>query len=172
MTSELLIGCGNSRDKRMSRHTGPLVWSNLTTLDFSPDAKPDVVHDLEVLPYPFEDNSFDEIHAYEVLEHTGQQGDWKFFFAQFGEFYRILKPNGCMFITIPTWNSMWAWGDPSHKRVLSLASFTFLVQEEYTKQVGNTSMSDYRETWKGDFRPVFHEIDGDTTRVALLALNK
>lgn len=170
--TELLIGCGNSRDKRMSKQGDPPGWSNLTTLDFSADCGPDVVHDLEVLPYPFADNSFDEIHAYEVLEHTGQQGDWRFFFAQFGEFYRILKPNGCMFITVPTWNSVWAWGDPSHKRVLSLASVTFLSQVEYTKQIGKTSMSDYRETWKGDFQPVYHEIIEDTTKIVLVAANK
>jgi len=66
--TELLIGCGNSRDKRLMRLGDTKEWSCLTTLDFSPDAKPDVIHDLEVLPYPFEDNSFDEIHAYEVLE--------------------------------------------------------------------------------------------------------
>ena len=29
---------------------------------------------------PFGDDAFDEIHAYEVLEHTGRQGDWRFFF--------------------------------------------------------------------------------------------
>ncbi len=29
----------------------------------------DVVHDLEITPYPFPDNKFDEAHIYHVLEH-------------------------------------------------------------------------------------------------------
>lgn len=30
----------------------------------------DVVHDLEVTPYPFQDDSFDEIYTSMVLEHV------------------------------------------------------------------------------------------------------
>jgi hypothetical protein len=66
--TELLIGCGNDRKKKVRFSEVPDEWTNLTTLDIDPEAKPDVVHDLNVLPYPFEDNQFTEIHAYEVLE--------------------------------------------------------------------------------------------------------
>ena len=105
---ELLIGCGSNIDKRLAleNHFG---WGNLVTLDINPDHNPDVVWDLEKLPLPFEDNEFDEIHAYEVLEHTGSQGDYKFFFAQFHEFWRILKKDGVLFVTCPLWNGKWAW---------------------------------------------------------------
>lgn len=148
---ELLIGCGNSREKKVHGSWGPSEWSNLTTLDIDPSTKPDVVHDLDVLPYPFEDNSFDEIHAYEVLEHCGRQGDWKFFFAQFYEFWRILKPGALFVGTIPMWNSPWAWGDPGHTRVITKGSLIFLDQREYA-QIGETAMTDYRPWWKGDFQ--------------------
>ena len=151
MKTELLIGCGNSRQKRMHPEGASAEWSNLITLDFSEDCRPDVVHDLEDLPYPFEDNSFDEIHAYEVLEHTGNQGDWKFFFDQFSELHRILKPDGCLYASVPNWQSIWAWGDPSHKRVLSPASLVFLNQAQYQQQVGKTAMTDYRSYWAKNF---------------------
>lgn len=124
-------------------------------MDINPDHKPDVVHDLMVLPLPFADNTFDEIHAYEVLEHTGQQGDWRFFFAQFMEFYRILKPDGSLFATCPAPDSDWAWGDPSHTRIVHPLNLTFLNQPEYTNQVGKTPMSDFRFVFSGDF-----EVDG------------
>ena len=82
MKRELLIGCGSSHRKNLT-FDGTYEWSNLTTLDYNSDHNPDIVHDLCKFPLPFEDNVFDEIHAYEVLEHTGQQGDYKFFFEQF-----------------------------------------------------------------------------------------
>jgi SAM-dependent methyltransferase len=150
---ELLLGAGSSRTKKLSVN-GRSEWSNLITLDINADHKPDVVWDLEDLPLPFPDNEFDEIHAYEVLEHTGQQGDYKFFFAQFSELWRILKPGGFLIGTCPSRNSPWAWGDPSHKRVVQRENFVFLDQTEYTKQVGVTPMSDFRYFYKADFSAV------------------
>ena len=169
MKTELLIGCGESREKKMSLKADEGKWNNLTTLDFYPESGADVLHDLEVFPYPFEDNSFDEIHAYEVLEHTGQQGDWRFFFDQFAELYRILKPGGYLLGTVPAWNSLWAWADPSHKRVLSHGSFVFLSQDQYIQQVGKTPMTDFRHYWKGDFVPVYQHMAGEHFQFVLQA---
>ena len=127
-------------------------WSNLTTLDNNPACNPDVLWDMDELPYPFEDNTFDEIHAYDVLEHTGTQGDYVFFFKQFEEFWRILKPGGWFFATIPHWAGMWAFGDPGHKRVIAPGCFTYLSQTEYDKQEHFTKMTDYRSIYRGNFR--------------------
>ena len=150
---ELLIGAGSCRKKKLVPF-GRDEWSNLTTLDFNADHKPDVVWDLENLPLPFEENQFDEIHAYEVLEHTGHQGDFRFFFAQFSDFWRILKPGGWLIGTCPSAQSIWAWGDPSHKRIVQAANFVYLDQTEYTRQVGVTPMSDFRNIYKADFERV------------------
>jgi predicted SAM-dependent methyltransferase len=78
------------------------TWINLTTLDFNSDHEPDFVHDMNKLPLPFDNDTFDEIHAYEVLEHVGKQGDYIFFFAQFSDLYRILKPNGLLVAMSPS----------------------------------------------------------------------
>lgn len=137
------------------------------TLDNNTFHSPDVVWDLEVMPLPFEDNAFDEIHAYDVLEHTGQQGDWKFFFKQFSELWRISKPNGLIMIIVPSVKSVWAWGDPSHKRVLPPENFIFLSQKEYEKQVGKTPMSDFRFFYKADFEILSLYTDNDATRIIL-----
>jgi SAM-dependent methyltransferase len=162
---ELLIGCGTNRDKRMGV-AGQGEWSGLVTLDIEPSLNPDVVWDLNDLPLPFEAGAFDEIHAYEVLEHVGRQGDWRFFFAQFDDFHRILKPGGYFFATVPSWRSPWAWGDPGHTRVLMLESLTFLSRESY-EQVGTTCMTDYRPFYKGDFRICGASDDGQTVRFIL-----
>lgn len=151
---ELLIGCGNSRRKHVSFEAIPAEFQNVTTLDIDPNCGADVAHDLNALPYPFADDSFDEIHAYEILEHCGRQGDWRFFFGQFAEFWRILKPNGYLIGTCPMWDSPWAWSDPGHTRVLTKHSLIFLSQAEYANQIGKTHMTDYRAFYKGDFETV------------------
>lgn len=152
--SELLIGCGNNRQKRVKHGSVPHEWTDLTTLDIDESCKPDVVHDLNVLPYPFGDNSFDEIHAYECLEHIGTQGDWKFFFDQFAELHRILKPGGLLCGSVPAWDSPWAWADPGHTRVIPKESFYLLYQPLYEEEVGKTSLTDYRPFYKASFEPL------------------
>lgn len=158
---ELLVGCGNNREKKFSLPEMPKAWSgDLITLDWDDTCRPDVVHDLNNLPYPFDDNQFDEIHAYEVLEHCGTQGDYRFFFDQFSEFHRILKPGGYFVGSCPNWDSPWAWGDPGHTRIISPECMIFLVQSEYDTQLGKTAMTDYRFCYEADFHPVAkHEMD-------------
>lgn len=170
--AELLIGCGNNKSKKVTFDAIPAHWTELTTLDIDEAARPDVVHDLEDLPLPFDDDMFDEIHAYEVLEHTGQQGDWRFFFNQFYEFWRILKPGGYLIGTCPMWDSMWAWGDPGHKRIINEGSLVFLSQKEYRVQVGNSAMTDYRAYWDGDFDLIAKHEDGDTFGFVIQAIKE
>lgn len=159
---ELLLGCGSRRQKNIALTENQREFhEGFVTLDINPDHKPDIVHDLNDLPYPFKDNEFDEIHAYEVMEHVGTQGDWRFFFAQWEELYRILKPDGQFYGTSPLWHSPWAWGDPGHTRVIQAESLVFLSQEQYTKQIGVTPMTDYRFCYKGDFEPLSIQPVGD-----------
>lgn len=158
--SELLLGCGNNR-KKVIAQPGNTDWHDLTTLDLDPNCGADIEWDIERMPLPFEDERFDEIHAYHVLEHTGRQGDYRFFFAQWSEFWRILKPGGMVCGVVPSPRSPWVWGDPGHVRHLPPEALTFLDQSEYTKQVGVTAFADYRYLYKADFEPVWHEIRED-----------
>jgi SAM-dependent methyltransferase len=159
--AQLLVGCGNGR-KRLISVDGTLNdFDNLVTLDMNPACDPDYVWDLRHLPYPFKDSQFSEVHAYEVLEHIGAQGDYKTFFAQFDEFWRILKPDGLMFVTVPMWDSVWAWGDPGHTRVINVGTITFLSRKMYDN-VGSSPMSDYRNDFVGDFQVL--SIDESTDR--------
>lgn len=146
---QILLGAGSSRVKKMAL-TGRSEWDGLVTVDFNSDHTPDVVHDLNVFPYPFENDTADEIHAYEVVEHLGQQGDFKSFFAFWSEIWRVLKPGGVFLGSSPNWDSQWAWGDPGHTRIISAACMTFLSQPNYA-QVGITPMTDYRFCYRADF---------------------
>lgn len=198
MYRELLLGCGARLEKERSLptameiranheyvHGAPrnLSWQGLVTLDINIDHKPHIFFNLERIdgqacnriPDPSgvgkcPPNYFDEVHAYEVLEHIGRQGDhWKFF-AQFEEFHRIMKPDALLFATCPSWSSLWAWGDPSHTRIINSGTLAFLSQAQYREQVGRTAMTDFRYCYKADFEPVFVVDDGETFRFVLRAL--
>lgn len=152
MKRTLLLGAGFSRERRMGPAglTGAAgTFENVTTLDNNPDAKPDLLADLSDGADLARLRSncremFDEIHAYEVLEHCGAQGDHVLFFFQFCTFWHILKPGGYVFATVPAWDAIWAWGDPSHSRVINEGSLVFLDRKQYAAQLGRTPMSDYR----------------------------
>lgn len=139
---ELVLGSGpRGATKKIFEPNRP--YENPVTLDLMASNKPDVVHDLNNTDLPFQDEEFDEIHAYEILEHVGRQGDWQFFFDQFNEFYRILKPGGRIFITVPQETSVWAWGDPGHTRVLPKEVFSYLDKDNYGTGDARTDYSAY-----------------------------
>lgn len=145
----LLLGAGSSTDL-VIRPVGADEDVDITTLDVNPAHKPDVMWDLNWLPWPPKTGLYDEVHAYEIFEHLGRQGDAHAFFDTFEECWRLLRPGGYLIGTVPQWNSVWAWGDPSHTRVISAETLFFLDQTNYA-EVGQTPMSDFRGIWKGDF---------------------
>ena len=159
--AELLIGCGNHRTKILRPPEGPSEWTDLTTLDNDPNCGADVEWDLERLPLPFAADTFDEIHAYHVLEHQGRQGDFRFFFAQWSEFWRLLRPGGVFCGIVPSPGSPWVFGDPGHTRFIPPEQFTYLDQREYDKQVGVTAFADYRRVYRADFDLLHSQVQNE-----------
>ena len=150
----LVLGCGNRRDSSLI---------NAVYLDIDPDCKPDVVHDLTKHPLPFKDEEFNKIYAVHVLEHLAYQGDVEFFFREFEEYWRILKPEGRFIGVCPLAGTKWAWGDPGHRRVIQKETLLFLDRDMYN-QVGVTTMGDYRYLYKkGNFKVVdYQEQNGNS----------
>jgi Methyltransferase domain len=181
----LLIGCGHARDKRLEPllfvgKSGEAItreWRGaLETLDYESPCAPDIVWDLEKFPWsrragePLPDSHYDEIHAYEVLEHLGQQGDYRAFFATFAEIWRLLKPGGYLCATCPSRRSDWLWGDPGHRRVVLPCSLIFLNQRAYAVQQGQSTMTDYRAVYKADFDTISSIDTRDTHQFILRAV--
>ena len=170
---QLLLGCGHSRAKKLWVQ-GDEGWRDLVTVDISPDVGADIVWDLW-RGLPFADDSAEEIHLYDVLEHTQAQGDWRGFFFEFGEFWRVLKPSGLLFGICPRWDQKFAWGDPGHTRVIQPETLTLLSHEIYAQQLDGppetrTNRTDYRHVWRGDFDLVFSQQDEVTWSFVLRAV--
>lgn len=148
MQKALMLGVGTAPPIR--RIKGPdsaseeeTKWS---TLDISEEANPDYVFDLEDLETQFRlpGGPYDEIHAYDVLEHFGRQGNYHGFFNTFKALHQALVPRGLLFLTVPEHNSEWTWGDPGHCRVIQPQTLAYLVKDHY-KQLGRTRCTDYRK---------------------------
>ncbi len=163
----LLIGCGNSRVKKL-QIDGKAEWSGeLTTIDMNPDCGADVVHDLEQRPLPFPDDTFDEMGAYDVLEHIGRLGDWKGYFDEFAEYWRIMKPGGTFGVIVPIGPD--ALADPGHTRFFHENHFGFLSQKFYADCLAREMpVTDYRWYWKRDFEIVTLVKEGNHHLCALL----
>ena len=163
--ASLLLACGNDRSKQIKRSEDD-DWSQpLTTIDIDPNCGADIKWDLSKtgIPHcrlPFDDDTFDEIGAFNVLEHWGSQGDWKFYFTEFAEYWRILKPDGVMLIIVPI--GVDALADIGHTRFFSMDSFKFLAQKWYEIELGKgKNVSDYRWFWKHNFETLHLENIGN-----------
>lgn len=181
MKNILVIGGGFTSGKRLDPHTlqfaAPVELpgrDNVTTIDSNKECRPSFVWDLNVTPWPINkpihSHAYDEVHAYEVLEHLGKQGDADSLFAHFGECWLALKPGGLLLASVPSFKSMWAWGDPSHTRVITSGTITFLMRKQYEMQIGRTSMSDFCSKLIGNWELVAHQDDGESYRFVLRAL--
>ncbi len=91
-------------------------WENVDIVDFGNNH----VHDLEVMPWPFPDNYFDEVKAIDILEHIDKV------VPAINEIIRITKPGGQILIQSPNAKyPEYVWIDPEHKRGFADRSFDY-----------------------------------------------
>ncbi len=99
----LNLGCGNNK---LPGYTNVDAYGN-----------PDQVWDLNVFPYPWDNDSVEVIEMCHVLEHLE---DWWYAFK---ECARILKPGGTLHIRVPDESSRTALTYRDHNHIFSLYSF-------------------------------------------------
>lgn len=81
----------------------------------------EVVHDLDRLPWPFEDDSADFLLATDVFEHVSDA------IGFMTECHRILMPNCHLRLHTPHWRSADAFTDPTHKRFPTEHTFDYWI---------------------------------------------
>jgi ubiquinone/menaquinone biosynthesis C-methylase UbiE len=114
MKNRLNIGCGRSIEKES------------INLDFIKLPGVNVVHDLNKFPYPFKDNTFDEVFADNVLEHLNDLQ------KTLEELSRISKKEGVIEIIVPLAPTMHAFRDPTHKLFFTYRTFEYFTEDTKT----------------------------------------
>ena len=86
-------------------------------VDVSPACQPDLVYDLESLPWPWGDDSVDHVLFNHSLEHLGQ--DSRVFLGMMKELYRVCKHEARVQINVPHPRHDHFIGDPTHVRPIT-----------------------------------------------------
>jgi len=82
-----------------------------------------VMHDLRVFPWPFKDDSIDEIHMDQVIEHLPDT------VRTMEEIHRILKKTGTAKICYPWYRAYGAFGDPTHIHYFNDRMIEYFIEE-------------------------------------------
>lgn len=90
-------------------------------VDVNPRSEADVIHDLDRFPYPFDDDSFDEVICSDVLEHIDDP------IGAVCEIHRILRDGGLVRIRGPFPSGSNLHTDLTHRRAFTSRSFDYFI---------------------------------------------
>lgn len=100
---------------------GELYMDGATNVDLYAD-RADVRHDLQSFPYPFPDDSFDEIYALNIIEHLDDV------IGAMREIHRI-GVHGCLVsIRVPHFRSASLYEDLTHKHGFAWKTFDIMLE--------------------------------------------
>lgn len=125
---KLNLGCGNNK------------LPGFVNVDYFKECEPDVLHNLDTLPWPWADNSVDEIRMIHSLEHIG--ADSQTFLGIMKEIYRICKNGSTLIIHVPHPRHDNFIGDPTHVRIITpqlLSLFSKKLNLEWKRLGGANS---------------------------------
>ena len=116
----LNMGCGYN-----------LLGEDWTNVDKFPLTEGVFIHDLETFPWPWPNDSVEEVRMNHVLEHLGQTVDsylnvWK-------EIYRVCKDGAMVKVVVPHPRHDDFINDPTHVRMITPESLNLLSKKECRK---------------------------------------
>ncbi len=92
----------------------------------------DIVHDVNIRPWPIPDNTFDLTFGNHVLEHVTD------ILATLGELHRITKPGGHVLVQVPYFRCVDAFNDPTHEHFFATQTLDYCIE--------GTKLSEYHYT--------------------------
>lgn len=133
----------NGQELKLDLACGDNKREGFFGVDFIKTDSTDFECNLLKFPWPWEDNSVEELHCSHFIEHvpmcyispTGEYknipepGDKDLLFAFFDECYRILKPGASLTIWCPCARSNRAFQDVTHRRFIVGETFLYMNKE-------------------------------------------
>jgi len=111
---------------RLNLGCGGRKFPDWINIDKFPTCGPDQIVDLEQFPWPWPDNSVDEVRLYHVLEHLG--AETVVYLGIIKELYRVCRDGAAINIIVPHPRHDDFIGDPTHVRPVTAESINLLSQ--------------------------------------------
>jgi hypothetical protein len=92
-------------------------------VDVVPVTGADLIHDLNVRPWPLPDGHFREVLAYDVIEHLDD------IVRTMEEIHRVCEDGAVVKITVPHFSCANAFTDITHRHYFSVSSFEYFTGE-------------------------------------------
>jgi len=134
---------------KLNLGSGEVKIEGYFNVDFIKSKGVDLVHDLNKLPLPFKEDTFEEILVLNILEHVSNP--W----SLMCEIKRIGKPGCIVKIITPHFSSGNVWADMQHKRGFSYFCFTSLNMIDKFEVIENIINFPRRTKWLKRFANKF-----------------
>jgi SAM-dependent methyltransferase len=108
------LGCGSKK------------WPGATGVDVSADTDADIVHDLDVFPYPLEDDAYDHVLMQDVIEHVEHP------IRVMEELHRVCRDGARIQLRTPHFSSVLAYSDPTHRHAFSRMAIESLAEPRFS----------------------------------------
>jgi len=115
------LGCGKSK------------FPNAVGIDIMDGPCTDIVHDLNVFPYPVETNSVECVICNDIIEHLDN------IIKVMGEIHRVCKNNANIYIRCPYCSGRQLWCDITHRRGMQSNSFDHFTSKYCRERYGYTT---------------------------------
>lgn len=141
---------------RLNLGCGDKIMPGWVNVDSVPDCNPDMVVDLEQFPWPWPDNSVEEILLSHVLEHLDEQRD--VYLGIIKEMYRVCRHGAKIHIMVPhPRHDHFLW-DPTHVRPILVEGLQMFDQALNRQWIANKWANTPLGTYLGvDFRIASHQ---------------
>jgi SAM-dependent methyltransferase len=135
---ELPTRCAERRVLQLG--SGRKYHADAVNVDLVAATKPDIIHNLDITPWPLPSGHFREIWAFDVIEHLDDV------VRAMEEIHRVAAPDAVVKITVPHYSCANAFTDITHRHYFSAASFNyftgdnefdFYTESRFRKQAAN-----------------------------------